>query len=146
MQRHLSHQSLFPLSVKVNHSACTEWADDLQIKNKSAVSWPLNADLSIGGQMYLYFFHAGETLVSYSPYFPLPEITPSKGQQLFSAWLKDTDPGSFFPALLAWRVLTCHGPHSRKLKMSPQPWTILLCQDLPCGVGHMGSNPLRVQG
>lgn len=64
MQRHLSHQSLFPLSVKVNHSACTEWADDLQIKNKSAVSWPLNADLSLGGQMYLYFFHAGETLVS----------------------------------------------------------------------------------
>ena len=56
MQRHLSHRSLPCLSrLIIVHALGEQMTDDLQLKNRSTVSWPLNADLSPRGEMYLKF-------------------------------------------------------------------------------------------
>lgn len=137
---------LCPSRLIALHTLGEQMTDDLQLKNKSTVTINCRSFTS-GRDASLFLPCRRNTSISHIAHISrLPEITLSKGWQLVSACLEDTDPGSFFPVLLlAWRVLMCHGPHSRELKMSPQPWTILLCQDLSWGVEHMCSNPLRVQ-
>lgn len=144
MQWHLGHQSLpfcLPRLITVHAVQC-RWLMTCSLTLK--VLWPLN---TLRAEMHPHFFYAGKTLASLTQLIFLPTRNNSEQRMTILVSLVKRHRSWVFISLLLlpWRVTIHYGPRWRELKMSPQPWTILLCQEVPCEGKHMGSNALRVQ-